>query len=486
METLPPVTLGAILLGAFLVAALLHNPIERRFVQFAPVSSRPKKQFYLEFSLVILAGLLAVVFNRITFEFPIASGISLFFGCAIIALFMGLDLALARERETIIDSLRTNRYLPAPERFFPVTRKFTIVAVATSLFVALVIILVIARDVSWLIKIESTDASMFDAQMSVANEIFFIMLVLLGLVINLVISYSKNLKLLFQNQTTVLERVTGGDLSNLVPVATNDEFGVIAGHTNTMIRSLRHRIKLLTALKVAEEVQQNLLPHQPPHYKGLDLAGVSIYCDETGGDYFDYIDFPGGKIGIVVADASDHGIGAAIHMTTARAFLLHGAKDADDPAELIGDVNRYLVKDSSQSGRFVSIFLLEIDLLTKTLRWVRAGHEPALLFDPLTKEFELLSGEGPVAGVDDGIRYRHSSRTGWEPGSVIVIGTDGIHEALNTEKEMYGRDRLQEQIRKNHSASAEGIKDSIITDLNRFRGDAAQTDDVTMVVVKLL
>jgi sigma-B regulation protein RsbU (phosphoserine phosphatase) len=485
METLPPVILGAIILGAFIVAALLHHPLQWRFVKIAPVSSRPKKQFYLEFSLAILAGLLAVVFNLIAFDFPIGSGLSLLFGCAVIGLFMGLDLALAREREIILDTLRSNRYLPSPERFFPVTRKFTIVAVATSLFVALVIIMVIARDIAWLVKIESTGMSMLEAQISVANEIFFVMVVLLALVINLVISYSKNLKLLFQNQTTVLEGVTGGDLSNLVPVATNDEFGVIAGHTNTMIRSLRHRIELMTALKVAEEVQQNLLPHQPPQYEGLDLAGTSIYCDETGGDYFDYIDLPGGKLGIVVADASDHGIGAAIHMTTARAFLLHGAKYADDPAELIGDVNRYLVKDSSQSGRFVSIFLLEIDPSTRVLRWVRAGHEPAILFDPHKKECELLTGEGAVLGFDDGIRYRHSSRTGWTPGSVIVIGTDGIHEALNAEKEMYGRERLQDQISKNHSSSAEGIKDSIIADLKQFQGDTPQADDVTLVVAKL-
>ncbi|NIQ92700.1 MAG: phosphatase, partial [Deltaproteobacteria bacterium] len=104
----------------------------------------------------------------------------------------------------------------------------------------------------------------------------------------MIISYSKNLKLLFENETNVLERVTQGDLSRLVPVATNDEFGVIAGHTNTMIDGLRHRLQLITALKLAEEVQQNLLPTEPPSYPGLDIAGISNYCDETGGDYYDY------------------------------------------------------------------------------------------------------------------------------------------------------------------------------------------------------
>ena len=86
------------------------------------------------------------------------------------------------------------------------------------------------------------------------------MAVLLALVVNLIVSYSRNLRLLFNNETDVLERVSRGDLSRTVPVATRDEFGVIAGHTNSMILGLRHRTKMITALKLAEEVQQNLLP----------------------------------------------------------------------------------------------------------------------------------------------------------------------------------------------------------------------------------
>ena len=86
------------------------------------------------------------------------------------------------------------------------------------------------------------------------------MAVLLALVVNLIVSYSRNLRLLFNNETDVLERVSRGDLSRTVPVATRDEFGVIAGHTNSMIQGLRHRTKMITALKLAEEVQQNLLP----------------------------------------------------------------------------------------------------------------------------------------------------------------------------------------------------------------------------------
>lgn len=486
MAALPPVKLGAIIFVAFAVVAFLRFLFEDRYVTTALIPLQPKRQLYMDFLLVVSAGLIAVIYNTLIINFPLSSGLSLIFGCASFGFFMALDTALARERKIIDDSLRLNHSLPPPKQFFPVTKKFALVAVLASLFVALVFILVIARDIIWLSKIEQSEAALMEATLSVSYEIFFIMAVLLTLTINLILSYSKNLKILFENETNVLEKVSRGDLSSLVPVASNDEFGVIASHTNSMIQGLRHRIELLTDLKVAEEVQRNLLPHTPPQIPGLDLAGVSIYCQETGGDYYDYLNLPEGKLGIVVADAADHGIGAAIHMTTARAFLLYGAKFSTGPAELISNINRYLVKDSAQTGRFVSMFLLEIDMVHHMLRWVRAGHEPAILYDQVSDSFEVLAGEGIVLGVEQDYRFQDFSRNQWTPGSVIVIGTDGIHETQATDGQIFGRERIQHIIRRYHKRSAEEIQQAIIENLDSFRGDAPQEDDVTLVVIKLL
>ena len=157
-----------------------------------------------------------------------------------------------------------------------------------------------------------------------------------------------------------------------------------------MIKGLQHRIQLLSALKLAEEVQQNLLPRRPPEHAGLDLAGTSKYCDETGGDYYDFMGLPEGKLGIVVADATDHGVGSALQMATARAFLLFGVRNYHGPSQLIGEVNRYLTRDSRETSRFMSMFFLEIASSAKTLRWVRAGHDPALLYDPGEDSFQQL------------------------------------------------------------------------------------------------
>ena len=486
MATLPPVTLGAIIFGAFAATYSIRPLVERRWVLSAPIHDHPKRQFSLDMAAVLLAGLLAVIFNLMVYQFPIGSGISLLFGCLVSGFFIGLDLSLAREREIIRNAIEQQQELAPGRRFFPVTRKFTLVAVAVTLFVSLIFVMVIGRDIVWLSKIDQTEDAYLAAQLSVAYEIFFVMAVLLAKMINLILSYTKNLKLLFANETGILERVSRGDLTRFVPVASNDEFGVIADHTNSMIRGLRHRIQLISDMKVAEEVQKNLLPHNPPEMPGLDVSGVSIYCEQTGGDYFDYLPLEDGKLGIVVADASDHGIGAAMHMTSARAMLLYGTKHNGSPAALVGEVNRLLARDSSRTGWFVSMFLMEIDPRQRILRWVRAGHEPAILFDPGQNTVESLDGGGIALGVDPNYRFEENSRSGWSTGSILIVGTDGIHETRNEQGQMFGRDRLHAIVRNHSDASAETIQRAIVESIDDFRGSAPQEDDITLVVAKLI
>jgi sigma-B regulation protein RsbU (phosphoserine phosphatase) len=425
-------------------------------------------------------------YNIMVYNFPIVSGLKVVLGCAIAGFFLSLDTALERERAIIHQAYKSDRFLSPPKRLYPMTRKFFVVALAAALFVAAIIGLLIAGDVSWLAKIGQSGMSLAEAQRSVTYEVFFVMIVLLVWIVNLIVSYSKNLKLLFENETNVLERVSMGDLSKLVPVATNDEFGFIAGHTNTMINRLRHRTQLLTALKLAEEVQQNLLPQKPPSLVGLDVSGVSKYCDETGGDYYDYLVLPNGSLGVVVADVSEHGVGAALLMTTARALIRQRAAMSGDIARIVSDVNQELYKDVKETGRFMTMFFLEIDVSSKTLRWVRAGHDPAIFYDAGEGTFDELEGEGMALGVDRTIEFQESSRRGWAASSVIVAGTDGIREATNVDGEMFGQDRLRQTIQRNVGDSADGIQKAIMNELRIFQGDAPQQDDMTLVVVKLL
>jgi sigma-B regulation protein RsbU (phosphoserine phosphatase) len=486
MAELPPVRLGVHILAAYGAVLLLRRPLETRWVMPAEDVSQPVRQFFFDLAAGLTAGLLASMLNRFFFEFPAGSLLSLIAGAFIYGFFIALDMSLSRERSVIQRALARDSLRAPPRRLYSMTRRFTLVAIATAFCVTVVNLLVLARDMSWLTTVGTDPGAIQMAVLSIAYEVLFIMTVLLGLAINLIISYSRNLKLLFENETGVLERVTNGDLSRMVPVATRDEFGLIAGHTNTMIEGLRHRIELITALQLAEEVQRTLLPSGPPVVAGLDLSGTSIYCQETGGDYYDYIVLPENRLGVVVADVSGHGIDAALFMASARAFLLSEAQSFKTPALLARDVNRYLTRDSARTGRFMSMFFLEIDPRAKTLRWVRAGHEPAMIYDPVGETFRELGGEGMAMGVLDTAEYRDYTQQGWEPGAVIVIGTDGITETRNTAGAFFGAERVCQVVRANASRSATDIQSAVIEAVQGFRGQAPQEDDVTLVVVKLM
>ena len=487
MDSLPPVTLGVIISVPFAAAFLVRGLLERSLVLSAPPPAQPERQLALDFCLALAAGVSAMTYNHLAYDFPfVGSGLKLALGCAVAGFFISLDMALTRERTVIRNAMASALDHRPPKRLYSMTRKFSLFAFIATISVAGIIGLVISGDVSWLAKIEREGISPGEARLSVMSEVFFVMAVLLAWVVNLVFSYSKNLKLLFDNETNVLERVTQGDLSKLVPVATNDEFGVIAGHTNLMIYGLRHRLKMITALKLAEELQQHFLPKKPPDHPGLQVSGTSVYCDETGGDYYDYLKLPHGRLGVVVADSADHGVGSALHMTTARAFLLFGARDYSGPAKLLTDVNRFLTRDSVETGRFITMFFLEIDPANRILRWVRAGHDPALLYDPGKDSFQELDGDGIALGVVEDARFQDTGLQDWAAGSILIVGTDGLRETMNSQGEMFGRERLRDLIRSHAGESAEGIQKAVIESLHRFRGEVPQEDDLTLVVIRLL
>ena len=134
----------------------------------------------------------------------------------------------------------------------------------------------------------------------------------------------------------------------------------------------------------------------------------------------------------------------------------------------------------------MTMFFLKIEQATNTLHWVRAGHEPAILYNAEDDIFLELAGEGMAMGVDENLEYQKNNHQEWSPGSIVVIGTDGIRETQNTQGEMFGLNRFRTAIRKHAGKSAEEIKEHIIDDLVKFQGEAPQEDDITLVVVKFL
>lgn len=478
-------TLGTTISGAFVLAMALRIPLERRIVLTVPLEERPRRQFFFDLTLCLVAGSGVGVFNYYVHHFYLVSGLSLLSGCLVVGFFLGLDMALAREREGIQEALEKHRDVRPPKKYYPMTRRFSVVAFCTVLFVCIILALVISRDFAWLAQVQSDAAMLKQAERTVMLEVVFIMTALLGMVVNLIVSYAGNLKLLFNNETRILENVSRGDLSRMVPVATRDEFGVIAGHTNSMIKGLRHRTELMQDLKLADDVQKSLLPRRVKRFEGADIAGTSVYCSDAGGDYYDYFRLPGGCLGVVVADVSGHGISSALHMATARAHLISGVDAYTGTTHLIQKVNRYLTRDIQETGWFITLFWLEIDPVQHRLTWIRAGHEPALFYDPVRDRFDRLEGVGVALGIASDHHYQANEKHGWEAGSIILMGTDGLQETRNPQGQMYGYEPLRQILRAHRDQTATAIKDAVLQSVDAFRADRAREDDTTLVVIKL-
>ncbi|MDP2647236.1 MAG: SpoIIE family protein phosphatase [Desulfobacterales bacterium] len=281
--------------------------------------------------------------------------------------------------------------------------------------------------------------------------------------------------------------VAEGDYDVSLPVKSRDEMGELIQSFNTMVNQLEERARLKYSLNLAREVQQNLLPGKSMQFDSLDVAGQSIYCDETGGDYYDFLAFPElgeGRSGIVVGDVSGHGISAALFMATARALIRSRIIQPGGLAQVITDTNRLLCIDTEKSGNFMTLFFLMFDLTGHVVRWVRAGHEPALLYDAATDNFTELGGKGIALGVDEKWSFTEYSLPGWDRGKMVMIGTDGIWETENERGERFGKDRLREILRTSSHHSAEKIIRIITDSLAAFRQNAPQADDITLVVVK--
>ena len=244
--------------------------------------------------------------------------------------------------------------------------------------------------------------------------------------------------------------------------------------------------KVQRSLAQASMIQQNLVPKSNPQVEGFDIAGKSIRCDETSGDYYDFFqpaEWEQKKIGIVVADVIGHGISSALVMTTARAFFRERILSPGSSAALVTDVNQRLVKDIEELNLFITLFYSEIDIKEKSFRWVHAGHEPAMLYDPGEDSFDALGGEGLPLGVMADWVYEESKKQLYS-GQIILIGTDGIKETHNEHNELFGAERFNRVIRDHSRKPAKEIIKEMFDSLESFRFPIERKDDETLVVIK--
>ena len=248
-------------------------------------------------------------------------------------------------------------------------------------------------------------------------------------------------------------------------------------------------MRIRKALDVAQEIQQTLLPSSDPEIPGFAVAARSVYSDETGGDYFDFFpcgDSECGRFGCVVGDVTGHGIGAALLMASARAFVRAEADKPGKLAQRVERINRLLTADTRHSGNFMSLFFLELETGSRRARWVRAGHDPALLFDPVAGAFEELGGPGLVLGVDETYVYHEQEIVIDHAGTLLLLFTDGIWETHDRAGRMFGKARLKSVLKDHATDSAEAIRDHVLAAVTQYRGDLPMEDDMSLIVIKRL
>jgi serine phosphatase RsbU (regulator of sigma subunit) len=283
-----------------------------------------------------------------------------------------------------------------------------------------------------------------------------------------------------------MQRVGGGDLEARADFHGSREFRQLSDALNRMIADLRDRLRLRHSLDVAMDVQQQLLPKRPPTIRGFDVAGHSTYCDETGGDYYDFlvVDQPtADHLLIALGDVMGHGVAAALVMAGTRAVLRDRADATGCLADLMGRLNRMIAADL-EGSRFMTMHLGVMDVRQKTYRWVSAGHDPAMIYDPVNDSFEEPDASSMPLGIMDDTVYEEHVCGPLQTGQIFVLGTDGVWEMPNSDGELFGKPRLRQAIQAAREGTSEQIAQTIRDALAKFRGDAKPVDDVTFVVVK--
>ncbi|HVF56668.1 MAG TPA: SpoIIE family protein phosphatase [Pyrinomonadaceae bacterium] len=234
-------------------------------------------------------------------------------------------------------------------------------------------------------------------------------------------------------------------------------------------------------LQLAREIQQRFQPTAPPTVKGYELQGISFPSYEIGGDYYDFIERPDGRMIVALGDVSGKGTAAALLMSSLHAAVHAQVASHQSLAETIAAVNRYLA-DNTPSNRFVTLFYAELDPATGAISFINAGHNPPLIAHAAGTMEQLGSGGMPL-GIMRDAAFREG-RTHLQPGDALVVYSDGVTETQNPEGEEFGPNRLQDVVWKNLDASAAGIRDKIEAALTKFAQGTPAVDDITLVIVK--
>jgi serine phosphatase RsbU (regulator of sigma subunit) len=248
------------------------------------------------------------------------------------------------------------------------------------------------------------------------------------------------------------------------------------------------RERLKAEFDVARRAQQQMLPAAPPSLPGIEISAICRPAREVGGDLYDFLNLPDGRLGIVVADVSGKGVPASLYMTLTKGLLASVSETTSDPGSILREVNRHLYV-ACRKKMFVTLLLAVIDPQGRTLTYARAGHNPPVWRRKIASETALLRAPGLGLGLNSGDIFKRTLKVEsqqLEAQDILILYSDGITEAMNEKREEYGEERLMAVADRLDGVSAEKVRDEVMADVGAFLGKTPPQDDQTLVVVRIL
>ncbi len=270
--------------------------------------------------------------------------------------------------------------------------------------------------------------------------------------------------------------------------------GFVAGAVATEIRkhilaSLREAEtrreieRIQEDLKLARSIQQGLFPENPPDAPMFDIAGWNQPAEATGGDYFDWLTLPDGRIALFLADVSGHGIGPALVMAVCRAYARASLPAWKNLRDAVFHLNELLCRDLC-AERFVTHVVALLDPVTCRVEMISAGHGPLVLYRAEEDRFQSFDSQGIPFGLMEGVEYGAPEEFEMKQGDILVLLTDGFPEWSNSRDEEFGIARLKESIRSGRDLPASELICQLYQSVKAFAGGIPQQDDLTAVVLK--
>ena len=239
-------------------------------------------------------------------------------------------------------------------------------------------------------------------------------------------------------------------------------------------------------LEIARDIQRVLLPAEPPSVNGFEISGINVPARQVSGDYFDYIKVDEDRLGVAIADVSGKGVPASLIMAICRSVLRSQAAQNPSPADVLRKVNRQLYPDIKED-MFISMAYLILDHARNGVTLARAGHDAPLLYKRASQTVTPLKPPGMVVGIDSGNvfdRITGDFPVPLERDDCLVLYTDGVTEALDTDGNEFGVERTIQSVRASADNGAQAIIARLIDDLRNFVGSHPQNDDITLIAIR--